>query len=732
MTACVMLSACPVLAAPNQETPEAPEVPEVPEVPEEVVVVASKAPRPLSAVAGQVSVIDAGDIEQYLLEDMDDLVRYEPGLTAETSGTRFGLSGLNLRGIGGNRVAIEVDGVPVRDRFAIGSYSNGGRALVETDRVRRLEVLHGPASSLYGSDAIGGVMSFTTWDPFDLLERGRAGRYFSLRTGYRGADESTVLTATAVAGRERTGFLLSGTRRDGHEAGNMALPGFPVDRQDWDSEDWVARLAHDTRGGHRLRLSVEDFERQSETRLESILGFARFRSTTALSGIDRDRNRRISADFAFSTDRWENGVVRLFESETTTNQKSLEERAAARTPVRLERLFSYESELRGGEFNLFRSIRTGGAEHVLGFGLEVLRTKSDELRDGFQQTIADGSITKTVLGEDLPVRDFPVSVTDEFGVFIQDEITLAGGRWDLVPALRYDRYELGPRPDAIYLEDNPSSGVVAVSEAQFTPRLGAVRHFDGGWNMYGQYVRGFRAPPFEDANIGLDIPLFNIRALPNPDLGSETSEGFELGLRRSGGRGNFSVAIFHTDYDDFIETRARIGVDPATGVLLFQSRNIERARIRGLDVRFVRAPEPWRGLPGEWGLHAAAYWSEGENRDSGQPLNSISPPQAVLGLAWSSPEKSWQANLTGTLTARQDEVDLSAGARFETPGYGVVDLTATYRPFEGLSVSFGAYNLGDRRYWRWSDVANLRADDPMIEPLSRPGRNYSISIRVEF
>ncbi len=56
--------------------------------------------------------INAGFIERYGIENMDDLLRYEPGLNIESSGTRFGSNAINIRGIGGNRVAIEVDGVP--------------------------------------------------------------------------------------------------------------------------------------------------------------------------------------------------------------------------------------------------------------------------------------------------------------------------------------------------------------------------------------------------------------------------------------------------------------------------------------------------------------------------------------------------------------------------------------------------------------------------------------------
>jgi hemoglobin/transferrin/lactoferrin receptor protein len=699
---------------------------------EHVVVVASKYPRPLAGVAGQVSIIDAVDIDRYLLEGLDDLLRYEPGLNSETSGTRFGVGGVNLRGIGGNRVSIEVDGVPVRDSFSIGSYSNGGRALVETDRISRLEVLHGPASTLYGSDALGGVMAFTTWDPDDLLARGNDQRYFSLRGGYKGADDRFVGTGTAAFGSGRTGLLISGTWREGSQLENMAATGSPVDLLDWDSEDFFLRLVHDTGEGNRLRLSVEEYARDTRSELNSILGFARFRSTTALTGIDRDEARRLSVDYTFSGDYWDQGVARVFRSDSRTEQLSLEERAAARTPVRLERYFRYESDLAGLELNLFRRFRTSGSEHHLGVGLEFLRTESDELRDGHQQNIADGSITKSVLGERLPVRDFPVSVTDEFGIFIQDEIRIGEGRWELVPALRYDRYDLDPEVDAIYLEDNPSTTATPVSEDEFSPRIGILRHFGGDWSAYGQYTRGFRAPPFEDANIGLDIPLFNIRAIPNPDLRSETSDGFEFGLRKSTGDSQFSLAVFNADFDDFIETRARIGVDPDSGVLLFQSRNIERARIHGLDLRLEQNLGAWRESLQDWLLRAAVYWSRGENRESGQPLNSVSPPQAVIGLSRFSADGRWNTHLTGTFTARQDDIDHTGGDRFETPGYGILDFTAGFRPNDWLELNFGAYNLGDKRYWRWSDVSSLAANDPMLELLTRPGRNYSVSIRVSW
>jgi hemoglobin/transferrin/lactoferrin receptor protein len=356
------------------------------------------------------------------------------------------------------------------------------------------------------------------------------------------------------------------------------------------------------------------------------------------------------------------------------------------------------------------------------------------MRDGLQTSLVDGSSSNIILGEEMPVRDFPNSRTDKIGIWAQDEISLADGRWEVIPALRWDRYDLDPKPDSIWEQDNPDTEVVSVSESRATPRLGVVFHPTGIWSLYGQYSEGFRAPPFEDANIGFDIPLFGFRAIPNPDLKSETSQGLEFGIRRFSGKSRMSFTVFHTDFDDFIESRVLIGRDPDTGDLIFQSRNIDKARIRGVDVRFDQDLSAWGENLEGWMVSLAAYWAEGENRVSGEPLNSIAPPQAVLGLSWLSPGGDWDFALTGTFTSAKDEsdIDQTDGDRFATPGWTTVDLSAGWRPRHWLEIRAGIFNLADKAYWRWLDVANMESDDPMIPLLSRPGRSYSLSARFTF
>jgi hemoglobin/transferrin/lactoferrin receptor protein len=705
-----------------------------------IVVVASKRPQPLSSIAAQVTVIDAEQISQNLVEDINGLFRYEPGLDVETAGTRFGASAINIRGIGGNRVAIEQDGIPVRDRIVVGAFSDGGRALLETDRIKRVEVLHGPASVLYGSNALGGIISVTSWDPEDLLATKQGSVAGRLRTAYQGMNDSWVGSGIAAWGEGSHALLAAATWRDGHERDNTAPADILNDKQardpqSWDSQDFMLRYTFDTVAGNRLRLTARSQQRDIDTDIKSQLGYGRrFRTTTELLGSDHDESQLISADYEFAPGGWEQGVVRIFHTDYETDQHTFETRGNARPPLEIQRRFYYQQQHDGMNLNLFRSLVSGGTTHGLSLGMEWLQTQSEEFRDGLQTNLLTGQSSNSILGEQMPVRDFPNSRSRELGFYIQDEISFANSRWELVPALRWDHYELKPQVDEIWQEDYPDFTVTDVSDNQFTPRMAALYRMNTVWSLYGQYSAGFRAPPFEDVNIGLFIPLFGYRAIPNPDLKAETSDGFELGSRWISHYSQLSLALFYTDYDDFIESRALIGIEPETGELIFQSRNIDQARIYGLDIRYDQDMAAWNENLQGWFLKVAAYWSEGDNRQNDQPLNSIAPPQAVMGVTWYSANERWDVEMISTLTAakKSKDIDQRVAARYATDAWFSLDLTAGWRPVADLQIRAGIFNLTNESYWRWLDVANLEAGNPMIPILSQPGRSYSFSVSFEF
>jgi hemoglobin/transferrin/lactoferrin receptor protein len=126
--------------------------------------------------------------------------------------------------------------------------------------------------------------------------------------------------------------------------------------------------------------------------------------------------------------------------------------------------------------------------------------------------------------------------------------------------------------------------------------------------------------------------------------------------------------------------------------------------------------------------HFAAGWTEGEDRETGQPINSIDPPRGRLGVAYAAPSGAWDGSLEVTLVAAKHDVDESAGPLFRPGAYSVLDLRLRWRPGPRLTVAFGLFNLTDRRYYEWASVRGVAPDDPMLPLYREPGRNVAVTV----
>jgi hemoglobin/transferrin/lactoferrin receptor protein len=396
------------------------------------------------------------------------------------------------------------------------------------------------------------------------------------------------------------------------------------------------------------------------------------------------------------------------------------------------RTFSYRETTVGSEITLARDVTLGGLEHRLVFGGEAMRSQMTESRNGLQTSLPSGVSTNVLLGEVMPVRDFPRSTTTTFGVYLQDEFRPWSGRLTVLPALRLDHYRLRPKEDALYREDNPRQTPVSLTHTSLTPRLGVTWRVTEELALFGQYVRGFRSPPFADVNIGLDVALFNYRAIPNPDLRPEKSNAFEIGLRSTREALSGSVSLFYTRYRDFIESRVNIGVDPATAATLFQSRNLARAEIWGAEAEGIARLGDWIPALAPWSLRFAVSYARGSDLERDRPLNSVDPLKAVVGLRYAAPDGVWDAELLTTAVAAKDRVSDGAAPLVRTAGFVTVDLLAQWRITERLTAQAGLFNLTDRSYLEWTDVRERVASDPLLELYRRPGRNASISISYRY
>lgn len=712
-----------------------------------IVVTATRTARALEDVPNTVDVIERKRMDEILARDLKALFRYEPGITVTQGFGRFGIGDIRIRGLGGNRVRIQTDGIPVPDAFAIGSFSNANRNFVDPDTLKRVEIVRGPTSSLYGSDALGGVVAFVTKDPADYLEDGETAS-FGLKFGYDGSWNGLYAGATTAFGGERWSGLVAVSHRQGRETenqgGNDSIGSARTkpNPQERDGRSLLSKLVFAPDTGQRFKLTVEGNEDQTNTDVLSALGFSGFTSATTLQQRGRDRQTRARVSLRHEMDAIDAGFAdsldwQVYRQDSETIQDTFESRIVsprpppspqfAPFPDRRERSFNFDQRTTGVQLNLRKDFDIGSARHTLSYGFDLERTRTRQKRDGRRIFPLTGVVTPVVPPDVFPVRDFPVSDTTEAGAYVQDEIALADGTLRLIPALRVDYYKLDPELDNIFAEDNPGVAVSGLSKGSVAPKLGAVWHVAGPWSLFGGYARGFRSPPYNDVNIGFTNLQFGYTAIPNPDLRPETSDGFEAGVRFLGAAANFSLAGYYNRYNDFIESLSLVSAPPQTPLLVFQARNVSEAEIYGAELKagvdLGRLSEGWRG----WSLRGAAAWSRGKDRGTGTPLNSVDPATAVLGLAYEG--TAWGAELAGRAAGAKRVSDPSL---YRQPGYGVLDLLAHWRFAPGATLQAGVFNLADRTYSEAGSVPVVNAGSATLDRFTAPGRYLALSVSVDW
>ncbi|MDA8018237.1 MAG: TonB-dependent hemoglobin/transferrin/lactoferrin family receptor [Thermoanaerobaculia bacterium] len=697
---------------------------------EVTITAATRSERSLRDTPGQVDVIDEEEIENRGYTGIDDVVRYLPGVYVDGDPTRLGTSGFNIRGIGGNRVLTEIDGVPTAEQFDFGPFSIHQFAL-DVDALESVEVVRSAGSALYGSDALGGVVSLTTRSPRSYLNGESS--YVGLRGGYDGRSEEGSLSGIFAAGGDRVQGSILYTRRDGQEVDNQGTVGSrnsmrtepnPIDRQ---QDNALAQISITPDDRTIWRGVVEWYDTEADTEMLSSLSNgspfdSAIRQSNALDTQQRTRfglSQELTRDASiFDTLTW-----RIYTQQSETEQRISEIREPSLGLAEREGLLSFDQDTFGVEGEARKAIGDGA---LLTYGLSFSRDEFDQLRDRSEFVIDTGAPVPTSLT--FPTKYFPQSDIDELGVFLQAELEFFGGKLSLIPGVRFDRYDLdADANDVVFLSGNPGQEEpVDVKEESVSPKLGLVLDLNGEFSLFAQYASGFRAPPMSSVNNGFTNPAGGYRTLPSGDLEAETSDNLELGLRGSFRRGSFSITAFENQYQDFIET-VSLGFNPAVFLLEFQPQNVDDVEISGVEffgqLRFGNG----------WSARASYAYIDGTNETADEPLESIAPPQLVLGLQYVASDGRWGTELIGTSTEAKDADDLPSGStQFQTPSYEVFDLVGWYTFNDHLRLQLSAWNLSDETYWRWPFARGQSQTSPVIDRFSSPGRSFGAQLRYTF
>jgi iron complex outermembrane recepter protein len=654
---------------------------------EEIVVTASPDVRSTYEIAQPTSVLSGEELQRRLQPTLGETLSREPGVTSTSFGQ--GSSRPVIRGLGGDRIRVLESGIGSGDASTT---SPDHAVSVDPLAAERIEVLRGPATLLYGSSAVGGVVNVIDERIPDSLPDERVSGIVELRGGSVADERGGIASFNGSLGR--IAWHADYLRR---ETDDYEIPGFA------ESEILRRMEAEEGSGEEEEAFGVLP---NSATETESgTLGFSWVGNDGFLGLSIRDFDTLYGIPGGHPHEEGEG------EGEES------DEGAAVRVDLQQRRY-----DLRGGinrPFGLFRgaSLRFGTTdyEHRELEGAEVGTRFLNDTWEGRLELLQKqaGSLTGS-FGFQALSRDFeaigeeafvPPTRTDSWAVFTFQEISR--NDW---------RFQFGARFEG----QDVSAETEGIDERSFdglSGSFGVVRLFGEDYSLGLSLARSTKLPNAEELFSNGPHIATNAFEIGDPNLEEETSLGADLTLRKVSGRLTGEITLFANRFDDFIYESFTGEEEDGLPVFRYVQRDAE---FRGAELTGVLAA--WHREPYHFDVEFGADFVRAELRESGDPLPRIPPRRYRLGVHYRG------ERLDGLVEGiRAEDQDRVAAFELPTEGYTLLNASLGYRFFTDRAVYdvlLRGTNLTDE------EVRNHVSFLKDLVPL--PGRDVSLALRVTF
>tara|TARA_Y100001970_G_scaffold288855_1_gene417423 strand:+ start:94112 stop:96292 length:2181 start_codon:yes stop_codon:yes gene_type:complete len=699
---------------------------------EEIIVIASRIPTLASDVIGSVESISSAELEAQMVNDLEQIVRYIPGVSAHNE-TQYGRSlteDVHIRGIHGGAIFL-IDGIRISD-----SYTGYGRDTVETDLLQKVEIMKGPSSVEYGSDGLAGTIAYFTKDPNDLVIDGR---YLSAKTSYIEKSRQEKFNLLAAYDAKETSGLIQLVDRSLHERKIHEDFSFKANPMEGDQQSIFAKFKLKLPNEIKLTLVADLQEWESKWAINSEKGFIYFpspRSISSSSGDDEGLRERfsIALNLLKETIFYDSAELIYYTQKTEQSQITIQNQVsflggmqAPPTPTMRIRDFDFNQSIDGFAFEAYKS----AGDYQMIYGLDVENTKTERPRMLTEINLLTGIPTNIVDGEQYPNKTFPDSETKRKAVFFNNRFGLSDSSI-LTLGFRYDDYELNVSPDILLSNANILNYQINnTKDSAFSFKLGYLNYLSENLTGFMQYAEGFKAPNYETSNTVFTNYLYFYTVIPNPELESEKSDTLEVGLRGSRDKDSWELAFYNSEVEGFIHP---VVVGFTRGLGIYQYQNAENVDIQGMEFDYQRS------LTDKLSFKLAVAISSGDLFEDNEkyPLPEIDPKELILGLNWIPEDDKFSLQALLTLVGKSKDnleavcVNNSCSPRVQTPGYSLLDLFASYNPNENLELRLAIENATDKKYLRWASVAALPANDPELDLYGQSGRSVSVSFKFTF
>ncbi|WP_035819186.1 TonB-dependent hemoglobin/transferrin/lactoferrin family receptor [Janthinobacterium sp. RA13] len=708
--------------------------------------------------AGTRTVVTADDLERRNVTDMGGIVRYLPLITAPAAASGSGSvwdgsgnTGYNIRGLEGNRVSLELDGIslpdaaPKPDGNTLNAFATV-RDYFDPETFREVRIDSGTTAASGANPGLGGGVAFITKSPEDYLGEG-VDHFVAYKYGRATADRSNAHTLTGAA---KIGTNLQGlavyVHRDGEQLDSRGSA--TVNPDDWHSNALLSKLVWALPGEQKLDLTVDMFERKNKRDLRNKV------STYYPTGVQQDsttKRTRVSLghdvvlkDFAL----FDRLTSKVYLQNANTDDKT-QGRYTFGSPAQRSIETSFKNDSIGATSEAFKQLNADNAL-LYGVQLEQLKTRRPWRED--RRIIATGQhqITNKNRMADMD--------TSKLALYVRDDLSfdLAGKKAVLTPGLRADYRKDAPKNLQGYAIGVPgaSKEVRKQSDTYFTPSLSLSVEVLPQMNAYATVTRGTRLPTAAERTGTYDSISYTgtgrgYAVLGNANLRKETSQAYELGLKGDVVKGlSMHASVYQTEYKNMIEYVMQED-DPVNYPTitqgLFRPENIGNARTWGAELTLRAELGAW--APAMQGYHVDLATGVAKGRsfntltgDSGG-LASVAPAKSALTFGYDHVGELFGLALTavhaGDKQAPNDLLMGTTAPRFTVPSYTVFDLSTYWNVHKNAKIVVGVYNLTDRKYWDYAAARSLSAGTTAanraeIERYAKPGRNVAASLSVNF
>ena len=635
---------------------------------EEITVTAT--PLPGQDLVQPAAILAGAELEDRRAATIGDTVSHEVGVQSSYFGPGVGRP--IIRGLEGGRVQVLSGGVGALD---VSTVSVDHAVTIEPFLAEQIEVLKGPATLLYGSGAIGGIVNVVDGRIPEIADNGLHGR----------AEVRTNTNSGEIAGMGRVDF-------------SNASHGLHVDFASRHTDDYEIGGDED-----------EPLENSAIETTSGAVGYSHF-GDYGFAGVSLSRYDTLYGIPGGHSHGHDDG----HDGEDDDEEEGHDEESVRidMKQTRVDFKAGLDAPFAGVERILLRGAHNDYAHDELEGG-EVGTHFENQAWEGRVEAIHstlgpfDGAV-----GLQLVRRDFeavgeeafvPPSRTDDVGVFLLEQAELGAVT-----------LELGARYDDVEIEtaDGRSAGFGASSLS-----AGAIWAFAEGFDLHLNLDRAQRAPSSEElfsAGVHVATQAFEIG---DATIEEETARSIELGLHFERGRIETGVSAYYTDFAEFIYL-SDTGDDDAESGLPIRLWRQEDARFRGFEAELELTL-----VEGAIGKLDARVFADTIHAalDTGENLPRIAPSRTGASLRWT--RGPWRASLGALRYARQDDV-----APFETAtdGYTLIDAQVSYAfALPGgseLELFANGTNLTDRD--AHVHTSFLKDESPL------PGRALSIGLRA--